>query len=115
MADLVCLARETEVASGLSGLGAGGRAEKARVQDEIAIGRVGSDSEISGPSVEIDGLRARQDDSVTVERERPTRTLASATTIIPEVVAADPRVAPVPPRSSPSKLVRLRSVLRRRP
>jgi hypothetical protein len=61
---------EVEPGGGHPGLELRRILKEARVQDEIAIGRVGSDSEIGGPGVEIDGLRSRQDDSVTVGRER---------------------------------------------
>lgn len=44
--------------------------EETRIQDEITICRVGSDSEIGGPCVEIDGLRPGQDDSVNVGCQR---------------------------------------------
>jgi hypothetical protein len=44
--------------------------EEPGVQDEITVCRVRSDSEISGPCVEIDGLRASEDDSVNVGCQR---------------------------------------------
>lgn len=44
--------------------------EKPGVQNEITVCRVGSDSEIGGPRVEIDGLRPGQDDSVNVGGQR---------------------------------------------
>jgi hypothetical protein len=44
--------------------------EEPGVQDQIAVCRVGSDSEVSGPCVEIDGLCPGQDDSVNVGCQR---------------------------------------------
>ena len=44
--------------------------EQPRVQDEITVGGVGGDGEISGARAQVDGLRPSQNDGVTVRRQR---------------------------------------------